>query len=328
MRTSDGSSETALELYRSMLKIRLTEERIARLYPSDKIQSPIHLCTGQESVSAGVSRSLRPEDRLYGTYRGHGLYVARGGDLRKLFAELFGKQTGCAGGRGGSMHLVAPEVGLMGCSAIVASMIPVATGDALASEMQGRPHVIAAVFGEGAIDEGVFFESINFALLKKLPILYVCENNRYAVHSRLGDRRVQTEIYRVGEGLGLPGSRFEGSDAMTVFGKTADALDAIRKGGGPQLLEFMTRRWCEHVGPAMDAEAPYRDPDEAGRLREEDPIRIASAKLLRDGTVTETTLERWRAEIESEIDEAVRYAEESPFPAPELFPEQAFEVRR
>lgn len=312
-----SSAPPLAELYKIMLKIRLVEQKIIDLYPSDKIQSPVHLSVGQEGVSAGVCLPLRPTDHLYGTYRGHGVYIAKGGDLKKMFAELYGKDAGCARGKGGSMHLVAPEVGLMGCSAIVSSTIPVATGDALASQMQGRKRVVVSFFGDGAVDEGVFFESVNFAVLKNLPILFVCENNGYAIHSKVSDRHAQTKLYQLCSGLGLSGKRYDGDDAGLVFKTVSSAVEDIRKGGGPRLLEFMTYRRLEHVGPGMDGPAEtYRVANEARRALASDPIKRAKAALVKKFKVSLKQLDAWELEIRREIEEAVQFAETSPFPAP------------
>lgn len=315
---------TTIELYRTMLKIRLAEQRIAQLYPSDKIQSPVHLSVGQEAVAAGVCRALAAGDHVHGTYRGHAFYLAKGGDLKRMFAELYGKDAGCARGKGGSMHLVDPDAGLMSCSAIVASTIPVATGDALASERQGRPRVVAAVFGDGAIDEGVFFESVNFAVLKKLPILYVLENNAYAIHSKVHERRRQTELYRVTEGLGLLGERHDGSDAASVYSAAAKAVAALRKGAGPKLLEFTCYRWHEHVGPGVDFHEAYRRPNEQALASKNDPVKLAKADLASRCGVKDEMFARWDAEAKREIDEAVEYAEKSPFPPIERLYEDVF----
>ncbi len=313
--TSDElNQETLSRLYQAMLKIRLAEEKIAEIYPSDKIQSPIHLCIGQEAISAGVCLALGPQDHIYGTYRGHGLYIARGGNLRKLFAELYGKDTGCTRGKGGSMHVVAPEVGLMGCSAIVASTIPVATGDALASALQGRVRVVASVFGDGAVDEGVFFESVNFAVLKKLPILYICENNNYAVHSRVSDRHKQTELSRYGESLGLEGKRFEGNDAWVVYLAVKGAVEKIRSGGEPMLLEFTTYRIYEHVGPGRDHQELYREHEKLDDALKNDPLLKIKSALAKKFGVTEESFGNWDKNFRKEVDEAVDFAEQSPFP--------------
>lgn len=301
------------ELYRLMLKIRLAEERIIALYPTDKIQSPVHLSIGQEGVAAGVCLALAAQDHIHGTYRGHGIYIAKGGDLGKMFAELYGKDTGCARGKGGSMHLTAEEVGLVGCSAIVASLIPVATGDALAAQMQGSRRVVCSFFGDGAIDEGVFFESVNFAVLKGLPIVYVCENNGYAIHSRVSDRHKQPKLFRLAEGLGLRGSRHDGNDARLVLKTMSLAVAAARRGGGPVLLEYTTDRWHEHVGPGTDFQEAYRHPKDRTNAAKNDPIRKMEALLKRRG-FTPARLEDIAREVRRDIDQAVAFAEESPFP--------------
>lgn len=312
-RTARTLAGVDLALYRLMLKIRLAEERIVALYPSDKIQSPVHLSVGQEAVAAGVCLALAPDDHIHGTYRGHGVYIAKGGDLGRMFAELYGKDTGCARGKGGSMHLTAPEVGLVGCSAIVASLIPVATGDALAAQMQAGPRVVCSFFGDGAVDEGVFYESVNFAVLKGLPIVYVCENNGYAIHSRVPDRHKQTELFRLTEGLGLRGSRHDGNDARVVFKTMSRAVAAARRGKGPVLLEYMTNRWHEHVGPGTDFQEAYRHPKDRARAAQSDPLRIMEAVLKRRGQSRER-LDALAAEIGREVDRAVAFAEKSPFP--------------
>ena len=309
--------EKLVELFQCLLKIRLVEEKITELYPTDKIQSPIHLSIGQEAVAAGVCHALEAKDTIYGTYRGHALFIAKGGELKKLFAELYGKITGSNRGKGGSMHLVAPEVGLKGASAIVASTIPVATGDALASAMQGRQRIVTAFFGDGAVDEGVFFESINFAVLKNLPILYVCENNHYAIHSKVADRHKQTELFRIGEGLGLAGRRFDGNDVRTVYSQMKEACESVRKGGAPLFLEFMTYRWCEHVGPGRDHREAYRDQQKLQDSLHQDPLEKAAEVLQTEFKIPREMMEEWKESIREEIEQAVEFAEESPFPTQE-----------
>ena len=315
----------SVELYKLMLKIRRTEERVVEIYPSDKIQSPVHLSIGQEAVSAGVCRALGREDRIYGTYRGHGLFIAKGGDLKKMMAELYGKDTGCARGKGGSMHLVAPEVGLNGCSAVVASTIPVATGDALASQMQGRARVVVAFFGDGAVDEGVFFESVNFAALKCLPIIFVCENNGYAIHSRVSDRHKGTQLYRYGECLGVSGHQHDGNDVFTVYTTMLEAVMAVRQGMAPVLLEYLTYRWHEHVGPGRDHHEAYRNQEALALALANDPLQRARTVLTERFGTSEADFSRWEQTVLEEIDEAVRFAEESPFPGPERLCEDLYE---
>lgn len=318
------TAKLSLALYRSMLQIRRAEEKIAEIYPSDKIQSPVHLCIGQEAVSAGVCFALERTDHLYGTYRSHGIYLAKGGDIKKLFAELYGKDTGCSRGKGGSMHLVAPEVGLMGCSAIVASTIPVATGDALASDMQGRKRVVVALFGDGAVDEGVFFESLNFAALKNLPIVYVLENNHYAIHSKIKDRHKQTNLFRIGEGVGLSGRQFEGNDVRTVFNTMTEAVEDVRAGAPPLLIEYLTYRRHEHVGPALDHNEKYRDQQKLTHAAQHDPLEITCQALINEFYTPPADLRKIEEEIKAEIEEAVQFAESSRFPYPEQLYEGLF----
>jgi acetoin:2,6-dichlorophenolindophenol oxidoreductase subunit alpha len=317
--------ETASALYRAMLKTRLAEQRVAEIYPTDKIQSPIHLSIGQEAIAAGVCAALAPEDHIYGTYRGHGIYISKGGDLGKMFAELYGKETGCARGRGGSMHLVAPEIGFMACSAIVASTIPVATGDALASAMSGRKRIAVSFFGDGALEEGVFYESASFAVLKNLPVIYVVENNAVAVHSPLTNRRRDGELYKVGQGFGLPGYRFDGGDESVVYQTMAQARRDILKGGGPVLLEYTTHRWFEHVGPNLElAPSAYKSKDYVRRAKAADPLKTSKDRLLKRFKIAPALLKAWEAEIAAEIDAAVAFAEQSPFPKPEALLEDVF----
>lgn len=306
--------ETALELYRIMLKIRMTELKIAEIYPTDKIQSPVHLSIGQEAVSAGVCLAMEKTDHLYGTYRGHGVFIAKGGDIKKLMAELYGKDTGCSRGKGGSMHLVAPEVGLLGCSAIVASTIPVATGDAMASALCGRKRVSVTLFGDGAIEEGVFFESLNFAALKNLPVIYVCENNNYAVHSPLKDRHKITDLYKYGENLGVPGRRYDGFDAGVVYASMKQAVDDIRAGGGPVLLEYTTYRLYEHVGIGQDHLERYRDKGKLEYAKGHDSLEILEKRLQSEFAISRETFQKMEKAIAAEIEDAVQFAEESPFP--------------
>ena len=317
-------SKISVELYRTMLKIRLAEERIVQIYPSDKIQSPVHLSVGQEGVSAGVCLAMDAPDRIYGTYRSHGLYIARSGDLKKMFAELYGKDSGCARGKGGSMHLAAPEAGLMACSAVVASTIPVATGNALASKLRGTGRVIVSFFGDGGMDEGVFFESVNFAVLKSLPIVYVIENNGYGIHSKLSDRRKQTDLFRVTEGLGLSGRRIDGDDVFAVYESMREALDRSRKGGGPQILEYTTHRWKEHVGIGDDFNQPYRTPNEEKIAKESDPVKRAREVLGKKFNLKDAEMIQWEKEILAEIDEAVRFAESARFPSADRLMEDLY----
>src|SRR5947209_17378555 len=239
-------------LYRALYRIRRVEEEIARVYPSDKIKSPVHLSIGQEAVSVGVCAALERRDVVFGTYRGHALYLARGGDLRQMIAELYGKATGCTKGKGGSMHLIAPEQGVMGMSAVVGTTIANAAGYAYALRFRREPALVASFFGDGATEEGVFAETLNFAVLKQLPILFVCENNQYAIHTHQSRRQGTPAICERARAFGLPAERLNGDDVVGLVDRARDVVPRVRHGDGPWFFEVMTYRWREHVGPGAD----------------------------------------------------------------------------
>jgi TPP-dependent pyruvate/acetoin dehydrogenase alpha subunit len=262
-------------LYRSLYRIRRLEEEVARIYPTDKIKSPVHLSIGQEQVSVGVCEALAPQDIVFGTYRGHALYLAKGGDLKRMVAELYGKATGCTKGKGGSMHLIAPNQGMMGTSAVVGTTIANAVGYAYAlryrcphvcnvpgaRQVENLPHnhaIVASFFGDGATEEGVFAESLNFAVLKRLPILFVCENNRYAIHTHQSRRQGRPEICARARAQGLPAERIDGNDLVFLCERAKEVVARIRSGAGPWFLEVLTYRWKEHVGPGEDYHLGYR----------------------------------------------------------------------
>jgi len=237
------------KIFQSLYRIRRVEEELARIYPTDKIKSPVHLSIGQEAISVGVCEALKPEDIVFGTYRSHALYLAKGGDLKKMVAELYGKATGCAKGKGGSMHLVDPVHGVMGTSAVVATTIPIAVGYAHALKLRGEKKVVASFFGDGAVDEGAFHESINYAVIKKLPIFFICENNRYAIHSHQFARQSSDNLCERAASYGLPSHRIENNGLAEIYNTVQKYADLMRQGeSGPVFLECMTYRWKEHVG--------------------------------------------------------------------------------
>jgi TPP-dependent pyruvate/acetoin dehydrogenase alpha subunit len=296
-------------LYRSVYRIRRVEEEIARIYPTDKIKSPVHLSIGQEAASVGVCEALQPEDVVFGTYRGHALYLAKGGDLRKMLAELYGKATGCAKGKGGSMHLIDVAAGMMGTSAVVGTTIPHAVGHAYAMRLRRSNVITAAFFGDGAVDEGVFHESINFAALKKLPMLFICENNFYSIHSRQLDRQPLANIVERARANGVPAERVEDGDVLKIHAKVKSAVEEIRRtGAGPWFFECMVYRWKEHVGPHDDFNKGYRTREEAERWFQSDPVRRLGAFLAPD---VRAEIE---ADVDAEIQDALAFAEASPFP--------------
>jgi TPP-dependent pyruvate/acetoin dehydrogenase alpha subunit len=301
-------------LYRSLYRIRLVEEELARVYPSDKIKSPIHLSIGQEAVSVGVCAALRPDDVVFGTYRGHALYLAKGGDMKAMVAELYGKATGCTRGKGGSMHLISSEAGMMGASAVVGTTIANAAGYAYALRQQGRDALVASFFGDGASEEGVFAESLNFAALKQLPMIFVCENNGYAIHTPQEQRQGRPDICARARAYGIPAERIEHNDVLYLFERTQAIAAKVRAGGGPYFFEVVTYRWREHVGPNDDFRLGYRTEDEATPWVETDQVTRLEAMVAPDRRA------QIQEEVEAEVEAALAFAEESPEPdAAELY---------
>jgi len=296
-------------IYRSMYQIRRVEEAIARIYPTDKIKSPVHLSIGQEAVSVGVCQALRLDDVVFGTYRGHALYLAKGGNLPAMIAELYGKVTGCARGKGGSMHLIDVANGVMGMSAVVSTTIPEAVGYAYAMKVRKADTLVASFFGDGSVEEGVFHESMNFAVLKKVSMLFICENNKYAIHSSVRDRQPIDNICERARAYGMPAERIEGNDIFEITKRISEAVADIRAGNsGPRFFECMTYRWKEHVGPYDDFHMGYRTQEEAQEWIEDDQL-VKVGALLDDDTRLEIT-----QEVEKEIQAAFEFAENSDFP--------------
>lgn len=291
-----------------MRRIRRVEEQIERVYPTDKIKSPVHLSIGQEAPSVAVCETLRADDVVFATYRGHAAYLAKGGNLRTMIAELYGKATGCARGKAGSMHLIDTAAGFMGTSAIVGTTIPQAVGHAFAMKYRRSDRVTVAFFGDGATEEGTFHESMNFAALKRLPVLFVCENNLYAIHSHIRDRAVESDLSRRAASYRMPARRIDGSDVHAIHAAAAEAVEAIRRGEGPHFLEVMTYRTCRHVGPGGDTALGYRTQSEVEAWEARDPVAQLGA------TLPVPTRRAIDAEIELEIADAFEFAERSPFP--------------
>jgi pyruvate dehydrogenase E1 component alpha subunit len=248
-------------------------------------------------------------------HRSHGHYLAKGGNLAAMLAELYGKATGCTSGKGGSMHLLDLDAGCFGAVPIVGSTIPIAVGLAWAARMRGENRVVVAFFGEAATEEGVFHEAINFAQLKRLPVLFVCENNFYSVYSPLSVRQpAGTEVYQVAAGHGVASVQGDGNDVVEVYMLARNAIERARQGGGPSFLEFKTYRWREHCGPFFDNDLGYRTPDEFDEWKRKCPVERFEARLRDGGLIGAEELADLRREIEREIDQAVAFAKASPFP--------------
>jgi len=305
MAESTAQAELFRKLFRQALLIRRVEEKIIEIYPTDKIQSPVHLSIGQEAVSVGLCAAMRTDagDLIYGTYRSHALYIAVGGDLTKMFAELMGRSGGLSKGKAGSMHLTYPDGGFMGASAVVASQLPHAVGSAYAAKLRKSGQVIACVFGDGSVEEGVAHESFNFAALRKLPVMFLCENNGLAVHSHISDRQAFT-IEGMANLYDIPYTRIDsGWDVMEVQSVCAALVGKVREGSGPQFLEVATFRYKEHVGTGDDFNYGYRPKEPFDAWVKNDPLvnNIALRAELID-------------EIDSEISIAIEAAEKSKAP--------------
>ncbi len=313
------NAQVLRRLYRELLRIRLVEEAIAAHYPEQEMRCPVHLCTGQEGVAVGVCAALGPGDYVLSGHRSHGHYLAKGGDLKALVAELHGKATGCSGGKGGSMHLVDLRVGFLGAAPIVGSTIPIAVGAALGAALRGERRVTVVFFGDAAVEEGVFHESLNFAALRGLPVVFVCENNLYSVHSPLAVRQPPTrEIYQLAEPHGVESHQGDGNDVLAVYALAERAVAKARGGGGPTLLELKTYRWREHCGPNTDTELGYRSEEELEEWRRRCPLQALAERLLGEGVLSPEEMGALARSIEAEIQEAVAFAKASPEPGPSL----------
>jgi len=305
------------DMYESMLRIRLFEEAIAEAATAKEFKGPTHLYIGQEAVAVGVCHALSKDDYVFGGHRSHGHYLAKGGGLRELAAEIFVRETGCSKGRGGSMHITAPHVGMLGTSALVGGGMGPGVGTALASVLLGRDNVTAIFFGDGAIEEGIFHESLNFAALNKLPVLFICENNLYASHLKLEVRQPQPDLYKHAAPYAVPGIRIDGNDIMSVYETAQEAVRRARAHEGPTLLECMTYRWRGHVGPSYDFEYNIRTREDVEHWMTKDPIQRYVDLLAASGVMDESAKKKIDEGIRREVDDALKFARESPFPAVE-----------
>jgi len=307
-------TEWLLERWQTMTLIRRTEERIAGMVESGEVRCPCHLYIGQEAVAAGVCAALTTADTVWGGHRSHGHYLAKGGSLAGLFGEVLLKATGCAGGRGGSMHLAAPEVGILGTVPIVAGTVPLAAGAAFAYKLRGEDTVAVAFFGDGALEEGQVHESMNLAALYRLPLVLICENNLYASHLHWSERRVADNLYRAGEFHSVPGEKVDGNDVITVHTAARTAVERARCGEGPALIECRTFRWRGHVGASFDLDVGVERRGELAEWLPRDPLRRLADKLIERGV--EDLAQREQA-IEVRIGIAVEEARAAPQPEPE-----------
>jgi pyruvate dehydrogenase E1 component alpha subunit len=307
-------AEVLLHMYEMMLKIRLVEEKIADLVSNKEIICPCHLSIGQEAVAVGVCAALKKKDFVYSTHRNHAHYLAKGGSIKLMMAELYGRASGCSAGRGGSMHLVAAEFGFPGASAIVGGSIPHALGSALACSLRESTQVAVTFFGDGATDEGVFYESLNFAALKKLPVIFVCENNFYSTHMHISARHANVDIHKKAEVFNLPALRIDGYNVIEVFNAASEAVERARKGDGPTFLECITYRWRGHVGPNWDIDTGLRSKEEVDFWVNNCSLKSLENYLFSKDLLSDSERSKILKEIQNVLEGAVKFAKESPYP--------------
>ncbi|PPJ31019.1 pyruvate dehydrogenase (acetyl-transferring) E1 component subunit alpha [Nocardia nova] len=303
-------------MLRQMIRIRRFEERCVQLYSAEQIRGFLHLYVGEEAVAAGLLSEIGADDAVVSTYREHGHALARGIPMTDLMAEMFGRTTGCSHGRGGSMHLFDARRRFYGGNAIVGGGLPIAVGLALADAMSGRDRITVCLFGDGAMAEGEFHECMNLAALWRLPVLFACENNRYAMGTALAREHAATDLALRATGYGLAAWPVDGMDATAVAAATRRAVTSIRAGGGPCFLELRTYRFRAHS--LYDADR-YRDKAEIARWRERDPLRLLTERLRDAGELTDEDVRRFEAQVDEELDAAIAAAEAAPVePASEL----------
>lgn len=315
---------TLLALYRTMLTIRLFEQRVAREFRTGEIPGFVHMYVGEEAVAAGVCANLHDDDYVTSTHRGHGHCIAKGCDLDRMMAEIYGREGGLCKGRGGSMHIADFSRGMLGANAIVGGGIALATGAGLASSVRGSGQVAVAFFGDGAANQGVLHESLNLAAIWKLPVIYVCENNGFAESTPSSYATSVPDVASRASGYGIPGVVVDGADVLCVYAAAREAVARARRGEGPTLLEVKTYRFMGHF--EGDPER-YRDDEERASLRERDALAALRERLVAGGHAGEADLEALRVEIEAAVDRAVEFARASPLPDPAeleryVYPEQ------
>ena len=297
-----------------MLRIRKVELKISELYPEEEMRCPVHLSVGQEAVAVGVCSALQKKDIALSAHRSHAHYLAKGGDLKSMLAELYGKKTGCAEGKGGSMHLIDLEAGLIAAVPIVGSTIPIAVGSAWGNMMQDKSVTTAVFFGEGATETGVFHESLGFASLHNMPMIFVCENNLYSVYSSLEVRQSnKRNNIKIAEGHGIVSLKGEGNDVSSVYGVIKESISIIKKQKGPVYVECDTYRWLEHCGPNDDDHLGYRKDKEVKKWKINCHIEKTKDYLLNNKLADEKEIQTVSLELDDEIEEAFEFAKTSPF---------------
>jgi pyruvate dehydrogenase E1 component alpha subunit len=310
-RTDD---QTRLGLYRSMLHIRMVEEAIAERYGEQEMRCPVHLSDGQEGIASGACMALRPEDKIVSTHRSHGHYLAKQGSLKAMLCEIYGRAPGCVGGRGGSMHLLDDEAGVLACLPIVGTSVPLGVGVAYAAKRKGEDTVVTVFLGDAVMEEGVFHESANFAALHSLPVVFVCENNDLSFYTSLEVRQPDRPMTDIAKAHTLAVQELDGNDAIAVYEAMSGAVEKARSGGGPSFIMCNTRRWREHCGSRYDYEMGQMTEAEFETLRADCPMAKLGTQLREAGLLDDAGEDALRAELGKEIEEAFEFARNAPFP--------------
>ncbi|HWB79383.1 MAG TPA: thiamine pyrophosphate-dependent dehydrogenase E1 component subunit alpha [Nannocystaceae bacterium] len=308
-------SDARVELFHQMLRIRRIEEEVARRYADQQMRCPVHLSVGQEAAAVGACAVLRATDPIFSTHRCHGHYLAKGGDLTAMIAEIHGKVTGCCSGRGGSMHLFDQQAGIMASVPIVGGNVPLAVGAALAAKQTRRPDVSVAFFGDGAFEEGVVHESANFAGTHRLPVVFFLENNRYSVYTPLEQRQPERSLLAFAEAHGLDAAAVDGNDVLAVRSVMLNAVARARRGDGPSLIVADTYRFLEHCGPADDDALGYRPEGELASWKERCPVATYEAELRGAGELNDAMIAAFERSIAAEVASAFTAALAAPAPA-------------
>jgi acetoin:2,6-dichlorophenolindophenol oxidoreductase subunit alpha len=312
--TTDLKKEKLTEMFRKMLEIRLFEEKVFELYGQNLVPGTIHLYAGEEAVAVGVCSALERDDYITSTHRGHGHCIAKGADLKRTMAEILGKETGYCKGKGGSMHIADFSIGMLGATAVVGAGLPIAVGAGLSAKLRKTDQVTACFFGEGASNQGTFHESLNLASVWKLPVVFICENNLYAMGTKQSLVMAIENVADRAAGYGIPGVTIDGNDVLAVYDCTRTAVERARKGEGPTLIECKTYR---HKGHSRVDSAKYRPREEVEEWLRRDPIKRFREKLLQTNMVTEAEIGQIASQVADKIEEAVKFATQSPYPAPE-----------
>ncbi len=307
------SDEVLLDMHRRMVRIRIFEENAGRMMENGKIPGALHLYVGEEAVASGVMVHLSDQDYITSTHRGHGHLIAKGGEFKYMFAELFGKATGYCKGKGGSMHVSNLEIGMLGANGIVGAGTTIAMGAAFSCKFKQTDNVTVCFFGDGASNEGSFHEAANMAGLYKLPCIYVCENNGYGEYTPQANHQAIVDVADRAAGYGMPGVVVDGMDPVAVYEAAGEAIDRARRGDGPTLLEAKTYRYYDHVG-VRGMGLSYRTDEEVEQWRKKDPIDTFEARLAEQGILSEEAAKAIHEEVQADVDAGIEFAEASPFP--------------